>query len=173
MGTEQNIILYAKWRQAATFVTNGAGTITGLTTYGQTLTDITIPSQIDGVTITTIGSGAFEGNKTLEAISLPSTVTTISQNAFRNCALKRFGSGAEITIEEGAFQYCGSLTVVEIPNAQYIGKYAFNKCSLKEFVTRGIWRINGVEIDFDNLSAAEKDKVLGGAYNEYEWIRLT
>ena len=49
-------------------------------------TSISIPSsiEVDGVsyTVTTIGTTAFNGYKLLETISLPSTITTIENNAF-------------------------------------------------------------------------------------------
>ena len=50
---------------------------------------VSIPAQIviDGVTytVTGIGAHAFDGSQMLQAIELPSTITTINENAFLDC----------------------------------------------------------------------------------------
>ena len=56
-------------------------TITG---YSNTCSkDVIIPSKINGITITTIGSSAF-ANKGLTSVVFPNTLTTINSEAFKN-----------------------------------------------------------------------------------------
>ena len=67
-----------------------------------------IPKKIKGKTVTTIGTAAFKGNKTLTTVEVPDTVTTIGSFSFENCS---------------------NLSMVEIPDSvTYIGKAAFNNC---------------------------------------------
>ncbi len=52
--------------------------------YGyETISDIEIPSNIDGVKVVTIGNQAFR-NKNLTSVTIPETVTTIAGNSFSN-----------------------------------------------------------------------------------------
>jgi len=61
---------------------NSGATITGYTGAGGA---VAIPTQIDGLPVTTIGSKAFSGNKSLTNISIPSSVTSIGSYAFSSC----------------------------------------------------------------------------------------
>src|SRR3982751_691556 len=66
-----------------TFTTNsGAITITKYTGPGG---DVTIPSTINGLPVTTIGSGAFWQCFTLLNVTIPNTVTNIGYLAFDHC----------------------------------------------------------------------------------------
>lgn len=60
---------------------NGTATLTGYN--GTAPTDLIIPDEIDDLTVTEIGSSAFE-NKGLKSATVPSAVTTIGTNAFAN-----------------------------------------------------------------------------------------
>ena len=50
-----------------------------------TQTEITIPSQLDGYKVTSIGEKAFDGSEHLENVIIPEGVTTIGDYAFSNC----------------------------------------------------------------------------------------
>ena len=65
-----------------TFKMLNDGTLVGLTDYGKTLTEITVPSAINGVSVVKIGSNAFKGASVLTTITLPSTVATIADYGF-------------------------------------------------------------------------------------------
>ena len=124
--------------------------------YMGTDTEITIPSTIDGKTVTNIGKNscwmnnkitkviipdtvvtidkeAFSGCKNLTEVEIPSSVTTIGQNAFRGTAL------TSVTIPEGvtsigneAFYNCKNLESVTIPSSvTSIGAHAFSGTALK------------------------------------------
>lgn len=82
-----NITLYALWNRQI-FKTNSTGeTITELTSYGKTLSEIKIPTSIDDVTITTIGSEAFKADTTLTTIifAKDSQLASIGASAFSGC----------------------------------------------------------------------------------------
>ena len=60
------------------------GTITGIKNEYKNISNIVIPSTINGQTVTAIGSNAF-ALKVIETITIPTTVTTFHTSAFSNC----------------------------------------------------------------------------------------
>lgn len=81
-------------------------------------TNVVIPEEIDGHSVTSIGGQAFFENNTVKSISIPSSVRKIEDG--------------------GAFTRCKNLETVSIPeNAQleYIGEWAFNDCEKLKNVT--------------------------------------
>lgn len=72
----------AKWSKE-TYLIN-AGSIYGLTDYGKTLTELDIPSYINGNVITSIGEMAFEDCK-FESVTIPNSITSIGEAAFIGC----------------------------------------------------------------------------------------
>ncbi|MFI3230511.1 MAG: leucine-rich repeat domain-containing protein, partial [bacterium] len=81
------------------------------------ISHIEIPSKINGVSVKSIGNGAFEGYTSLTSISLPKGVKEIGANAFRGCT-----SLTSISLPKGvkeigerAFEGCTSLTSISLP----------------------------------------------------------
>ena len=125
----RNITLYAKW--AAIFnvevippaspapALDGAQKspgvpylkILGLTAKGRTLANINIPTAIDGYSVISIGSGAFQGCDTFTELTIPETVTAIENNAFAGCTgLTDLTIPRSVTsIGSGAFSGCLNL----------------------------------------------------------------
>ena len=68
---------------------NGAITITGYTGPSGAAT---IPGTINGLAVTSIGPGAFAYNSGLTSIFIPSSVTTIGDDAFDVCLNLRVGA---------------------------------------------------------------------------------
>ena len=104
---------------------NGTAKITDYTGSDK---DITIPSQIAGYTVTTIGYKAFVGCTSLTSITIPDSVKTIGDLAFRDCtSLTSITIGNSVTnIGWDAFWGCTNLTDITIPNSvTTIGKWAF------------------------------------------------
>lgn len=53
-----------------------------ITKYNGTATELVIPSEIDSMSVTSIGDSAFEENGTITNITIPDSVTTIGNYAF-------------------------------------------------------------------------------------------
>lgn len=71
-------------------------------------TDIIIPSEIDGVPVTTIGEGAFAYCVYLETVTIPESVTKIEDFAFEECtSLKDINiESNSVTIGSDVFKNC-------------------------------------------------------------------
>ena len=69
--------------------------------------------------VTSIGQDAFRNCDTLKSVSFPYSLLTIDNNAFRSCEnIDTIKFGPNITtIGDEAFNNCGSLTSVTIPNS--------------------------------------------------------
>ena len=124
---------------------------------------LTIPEVVynngNAYTVTEIGDGAFDGQKTITAVVIPKSVKSIGRQGFYNCmALKTvtFQNASQSALEEidvfafefdreltsvtlpqsvktikgGAFQSCSKLTSVTLPNGlTTLGEYVFQNCS--------------------------------------------
>jgi len=118
------------------FITDGNGTITGLTNYGKTLSQIEIPYSINGVVITTIGEKAFSENTIIESIDL-GNVSIIEDSAFLGTEnLTKITFSSEISeIGDSAFY---------ITNGEYLETYIYNA---NDYVRDYNW-----DNDFRNVS---------------------
>ena len=165
------------------------GWITGA---DETVKNVLIPAQIDGVTIVGIDPYAFtkrdsyngyvEANTTLTSVSIPNTIVEIGESAFAYCtalSTVRFASGSKLTtIGENAFYQCSSITSLTIPDSvQSIGDKAF--CYLEnlkyltvsgEFDTTGWlskdWNGNRCELEKLTLTG---QYVCKGIKNTHDW----
>ena len=93
---------------------------------------ITIPSQIDGKSVTSIGYEAFASCRGLTSINIPSGVTSIGLQAFFNCSeLISINIPSSVTsIGDCAFYGCRVLTSIYIPiGVTSISYGAFFGCS--------------------------------------------
>ena len=96
---------------------------------GKTATSFTVPSSV-----TSIGDDAFYDCTSLTSIEIPLSVTSIGGNAFKYCKnLESITISSSITsIGSGAFQYCTNLTSITFgENSQLtsIGTGAFDNCT--------------------------------------------
>ncbi|MEE1118965.1 MAG: leucine-rich repeat domain-containing protein, partial [Bacteroidales bacterium] len=101
----------------------------------------TVTNEETGIsyTVTAIGESAFYYCQDLIAISIPNTVTSIGDYAFKNTPLVSitFEENSNLlTIGSYAFQYCSSLASIIIPKSvKSFGSYAFGSCSALSTVT--------------------------------------
>lgn len=85
--------------------------------------------------VTTIGKYAFFEMTNVENVTLPSSLTTISQDAFA---------------------YCKKLGLVKIPDAvTYIGSYAFNSSNAKICLNEGLSQVRSYALNSCTLTDAE------------------
>jgi uncharacterized repeat protein (TIGR02543 family) len=119
------------------------GVTYSITGYNGSDTNITIPSSIDGHTVTSIGNNAFNGNndiryKSLTSVTIPNTVTSIGGFAFYYCSsLVNISIPDSVTsIGDSAFAYCISLSNITLPaNLSNIGNSTFQDCQALTGIT--------------------------------------
>ena len=139
---------------------DGCAEIIGCTT---TSTELTVPTDFDGIGVNKIGDYGFANCTTLNSITIPAnilnigkyaftgctglvnatiptTVDTVGDYAFNNCTgLKNvtISEGVQ-ALGEGAFYNCISLIEAVVPDtAKYVGSYAFYNCTSMVTATIG------------------------------------
>lgn len=110
------------------FSVNSAGRITA---YRGILADISVPSVINGITVTSIGPNAFE-YKNIKTVTLAATIKYIYSFAFQYCYnLETVYAPGVTEIYTGAFRFCTSLKLVNdmhFPKLEKIGVSGFYWC---------------------------------------------
>ena len=94
-------------------------------------TVVVIPSKINGVTVETIGHGAFE-RSAVTSVTIPDSVTAILDRAFANCSqLTNISIPNSVTsIGFSAFEHCTSLKSITLPSSlRSISEALFFGCS--------------------------------------------
>ena len=92
---------------------------------------MTIPTNINGLTVTNIGQQAFYGCTSLSSIIIPNSVTSIGQEAFMKCTNLAYVtlSNGVASIGDYAFGMCFILTNITIPSSvTNIGTLVFLDC---------------------------------------------
>ena len=110
------------------FFDDTTGTITG---YGGTDTVVVIPAKINGIPVETIGRAAFY-DSSVTSVTIPDSVTFISDLAFANCSnLTNISIPNSVTsIGSSAFEYCTSLKSITLPSSlRTISQALFFDCS--------------------------------------------
>ncbi len=107
-----------------------------ITRYLGTSKTLFIPENIQGVTVTGIGSRCFEGSS-ITAVQIPKTVKNVGAAAFKDCkklvTVNFVDPSVDVVIENSAFKGCSSLKSIKLPITSSIGMSAFESCtSLKE-----------------------------------------
>ena len=105
-----------------------------LTAYRGVSRRLTIPSSIDGQTVTAIGASAFAEHPYLQELILPETVTVIEENAFYGCSeLKSVRADGVSRVGAFAFSECKALkTVSFFSGLTTLGEAAFQNCAALE-----------------------------------------
>lgn len=103
--------------------TEGGVAVTG---YLGTADVLTLPEQLDGQPVVSVGPGAFWGNTTVQSIQLPVSVTTLADNAFTGCtALRDLQAPGVTVIGDYALYGCDSLAQVMLGALSRVGEQAF------------------------------------------------
>lgn len=99
--------------------------------YKTSLTSIIIPSSV-----TTIDNNAFSGCTSLTSVEIPSSVTSIGESAFSGCrSLRSIVIPPNITsIAEGTFSSCGFNSITIPARVSSIASSAFNGSQLAQFI---------------------------------------
>lgn len=103
-----------------------------ITEYIGSAIDITIPYEIDGYTVSSIGARAFKDCLRITAITVPDNITNLDIAAFSKCPnLTSVTMGSGLTsIPDYAFSSAESLTNLTIGNnVEIIGNSAFYNCT--------------------------------------------
>lgn len=123
--------------------------------YNGSDTVVTVPSQIDGKTVSAIGEEAFIGTAVV-SVTIPEGVRTIGNYAFDQCRQLtsiQFPSSLE-SIGNLAFNLCLSLTEITLPeNLQTLGMYLFTACD----------KLTAIHVDADSAYYKSVDGVLYSA----------
>ena len=91
-------------------------TMTASVTWGSYAGDITIPSTVNGYSVTSIGDYAFTDCEALTSVTIPNSVTSIGEWAFGNCiALTSITIPSSVTsIGWSAFTGCTALASISV-----------------------------------------------------------
>ncbi len=119
------------FRDKVEVITDGYGNITGVTNR-EKLYRLSLPEDIEGISIDEIGKESFANCPNLEMVFLPSSIEKVGVGAFRNCPNLRVVVLSENIYQIGAsaFEGCASLENINIPSAlEQVGARAFYACS--------------------------------------------
>ena len=94
-------------------LTDGTAELTNYTAYAEFLT---VPAQIDGHAVTSIGSEAFINSEFLSSIILPDCLTTIGIDAFCGCSFLTSITLPDSLLSIGGnpFAHCDKLTQIQV-----------------------------------------------------------
>ncbi len=105
--------------------------------YSGSKADVTVPSKIEGMPVTTVSANAFNEIKYVKTISLPNSIEKIGKYAFKEChQLTKIVIPEKVTLLQAkTFYNCKNLKHVEIKGAAKIEEYVFSECKALENVT--------------------------------------
>lgn len=129
------------------YVNLGNDTIEIIACKDQLPSEIVFPSYIDGKKVISIGSAVFGAAKTkgadrlrIESVLVPQGITSIGSGAFSGCkSLKSISLPQSLSsIGDEVFKNCKNLTSISIPNSvAHIGNGAFSGSGIRSFVWPG------------------------------------
>lgn len=156
------------------YMSNDSHVTTISETLFRNMKEKTLKNLYIGNSVTEVPNNRFQGYKSLEFVSIPSSLITIGSNAFHNCTnLKTvdFGTDCHVeTIGNNAFEQCDITGDLVIPNSvKTIGDFAFkqninitslviNKDSKLGYIGNEAFRMNTKDFKLKNVYVyAEKE----------------
>ncbi len=135
----EDVTLYAKWNNEEdegtsvySYKSLEDGTIE-IISYKGKRRYLTVPGEIDGMTVSSIGINAFAGNTRLREVVLPDGLKTVREYAFDGASRLRavtFTGDVLERIEQRAFRNCTVLRKLDLPDSVVtIGSEAFVNCA--------------------------------------------
>ncbi len=116
--------------------------------YSGNASSLTVPAEINGITVKKIGDEVFK-NKELTEIILPATVSSIGNESFaENPDLKTIIGNGVTSIDNRAFYNCIWLKNIFLGELKIIGEYSFYNVCSKAFEIRE----STFSLDIQNLS---------------------
>ena len=111
------------------------GNVVVITGYNGEGVDVIIPEEINGYSVTEIGSRAFSDCSNIKSIVLPKSIQIVGSYAFSNCDslesvdMEENGGICEVVFESGAFSECPKLSQVNFSSdVSSLGEYLFSNC---------------------------------------------
>lgn len=142
-----DITVYAKWTEvdSAIYFSHTGSVLSGITEQGAKVTVLTLPEELDGIKITEVAEGLFEGNTNLTKVTVPMGYDTLGAKAFKDCtALKTVNlANSVVNIGAEAFSGCESIENLQLSTelAAVPDKLCYGCTSLKYFNAGGAAKI--------------------------------
>lgn len=141
-------------------------TITG---YTGDSTALSLPSVIEGKTVTKIDTGAFSDNITLQKLTVPNTVTNVAPGAFRNSFAL-----SEICVEPGNSAYCSENGVLFNTEKTALYVYPAGKAAITYTIPASVTsisadafyravRLQEIAVEAENTAFTSEDGILFNA----------
>ena len=141
---------------------------------GQDTTDLTIPSEVNGKSVTSIFRSVFQNNAKLRSVTVPASVTNFQSSCFEGCsALKKVSIGAEsITLGGSAFVGLPEGSVIEVANETV--KNAFEPSTYYTYYTADntTIKIKGSEPEVEATPAASLTVKGAGVKDGYSYYTV-
>ena len=136
------------------------------TTSSNSEEEVVVPDEIsyagEKYKVTRLGS-VFSGNKILEKVTIPKTVTSLNYT-FQDCsALSEIVNTNQLKEVNGAFSNCSSLKNIDLSSCETLGSSSFTGCSLLENVVLKVCKKieTGAFSDYGNSNSCSRLKSVG------------
>ena len=109
-----------------------------ITGYTGTAAEVSVPAELDGLTVQSIAGSVFRDNTTLTSVVLPETIESVGTYLFAGCTSLKYVylNPGLTTVNNYTFQGCTALESVALPGSvQTIGQGAFENCTMLKEVT--------------------------------------
>ncbi len=124
----KNTIFYAQWRDELEFdLIDNSYELSMCYSNDEV---INIPSEYNGIPVTSISDEAFIYNANIKSVTIPNTITEIKPNTFKYVSSMHTVNLPNTVkkIGDSAFEACYKLVNIDLSNVEIIGERAFYSC---------------------------------------------